>query len=751
LQSRRSVDVVASLLQLFCILAGLTAHAAPESPYRIEVSDVTIAPNGTGNVRITYAVPAGFHTYRDWVHVEVTNANGLTVGAPSLPPGVMKDDVTMPGTLRETYETDVLVDLPVTAPATPGTYKLALLTRYQGCKKSLCYMPFEEDHTSIVTVAGEPAAPAAAPAAGAAAPAVDPANEVAVLFSGKASGPNEARVLIDLQGDWHVNKAFVSMTLIDAAGYTLGEPVLPNGEKSGDAAAGTEREDYVHDVEIAAPLTGPPGPATLKVEVGFQACKGISLCKMPEVAIVEVPVTIDPAAPPGGALVSTTGAAAAEPVAPAGTPSAGPIGTGSSGFAAAAEQGIFALALLCFVAGVGVSFTPCVLPMVPITMGLIGAKGAGSRAQALSLSATYVLGLATVYTGLGLFAGVTGALFGSWLQSPLVVFGIAGFFVVMGFSMFGFFDVGVPSFIQSRLHGKAGGGYAGALVLGVIGAVLAGPCSGPIVASILALIGTEGEVGLGAALMFSFSLGMGMIFLVTGAASGWLPQRGAWMVTVKKGFGIVLWLGAIYYAAAHLSTTVTALATAAVLLTTAVFGWPDPDDGEGAFTVRLRQLWGVGAGLVGAYLLVGTLVRDGFILPPVTLPAGGGGGGAAQVSAGIPWIRTEAEGLEVARATGKPLMIDFTAEWCAACHEMEKYTYSDSRVVSAAQKFVPVMLDCTEKSDPAILALLKKYGVLGLPTVVFVMPDGRMLGGTVGFVEAEAFVVEMEKALEAKG
>ncbi len=736
--------MLASFLQLLLVLSA--AFAAPDSPYRIEVSDLTIAPNGTGNVRVTYAVPDGFHTYRDWVSVEVNDAGGLTVGAPSYPPGVMKDDPAAPGTKRETYETDVLVDVPVTAPATPGTYNLSLHARYQGCKKSLCYMPFEEDHTAVVTVAGDPVAPAAGGATGAA--PSDPANETAVVFSGKQSGPNEARVSIDLQGDWHVNKAFVSMTLVDAAGYTLGEPVLPAGERSGDP--GMEREDYVHDLEIAAPLTGPPGPATLKVEVGYQACKGASLCKMPDVALVEVPVVIDPSAPPGGAIVSTgsTGSAGASASAAPATPS-GAVGTGSSGFAAAAEQGLFALVLLCFVAGVGVSFTPCVLPMVPITMGLIGAKGAGSRIQAISLSATYVIGLATVYTALGLFAGVTGALFGSWLQSPIVVFGISGFFVVMGFSMFGFFDVGVPSFISSRLHGKAGGGYAGALGLGVIGAVLAGPCSGPIVASILALIGTEGKVGLGAALMFAFSLGMGMIFLVTGAASGWLPQRGAWMVTVKKGFGIVLWLGAIYYAAAHLSTTVTALATAAVLLTTAVFGWPHPDDGEGVFTVRLRQLYGIVGGLVGAYLLVGTLVKDGFILPAVTLPAAGGG--TAQAQSGIPWIRTEADALAVARASGKPLMIDFTAEWCAACHEMEKYTYTDPRVVAAAEGFVPVMLDCTEKGDPAIVALQKKYGVTGLPTVVFVMPDGRMLGGTVGFVEADDFLPEMKKALEAKG
>ncbi|MES2639234.1 MAG: protein-disulfide reductase DsbD domain-containing protein [Myxococcota bacterium] len=735
--------MLASFLQLLCFLVG-SAYAAPaDSPYRIEVADITVAPGGTGTLRVIFAVPDGFHTYRDWVDVAITDPAGLTIGAPSYPSGMMKDDPAAPGTLRETYESDVYVDLVVTAPATPGKFTVGLHARYQGCKKALCYMPFEDDYTAVVTVEGAPVAPSAT---GAAVPAGGDAAALDVNFTGKAGAPNEARIALDLRGDWHVNKAFIAFALVDAGAYTLGEPVLPAGEKSGDAATFSEREDYVHDLDLVVPISGPPGPATVKVEVAFQACKGASLCKMPETMIVDVPVVIDPSAPPGGS--ASTGASAST-----GTPANGSVATastgGGAGFAAAQEKGVGALILLCFLAGIGVSFTPCVLPMVPITMGLIGAKGAGSRAKAFSLSATYVLGLAAVYTALGVSAGVTGMLFGSWLQSQLIVFSISAFFVVMGISMFGFFDVGVPSFLASRLQGKAGGGYGGALGLGVIGAILAGPCSGPVVASILALIGTEGDLPFGAMLMFAFSLGMGMIFLVTGAASGWLPSRGAWMVTVKKGFGIVLWLGAIYYAAAHLSPTVTALATSAVLLVTAVFGWPHPDDGEGPFTVSLRRLYGIVGGLVGAYLLLGTLVKDGFILPPVSLASAGGG--AAQAQPGINWVRTEAEALELAKSTGKPVMIDFTAEWCAACHEMEKYTYTDARVIAAAEGFVPAMLDCTKSGDPVVDAVQKKYGVTGLPTVVFVMPDGRRLGGTVGFVEAEDFVKEMQAALEAKG
>jgi len=734
--------VLASFLQLLCLVIGFAFAAPPEDPFRVEVTDVTVAPNGTTAARVTVVVPKGFHVYRDMMDVTVTNAGGLTIGPASFPPGMMKDDPASPGTNREQFEEDVLIDLPVTAPATAGTYTAALSVRYQGCKKNLCYFPAEQTPSLVVTVAGEPVVPSTTGAV-APAPGEDPAA-ADVILTGKAGAPNSVTVGLDLQGDWHVNKAFVSMTLVDAAGYTLGAPLLPPGEKSGDPAAGTEREDYTHDLDLIAPIAGPPGAATVKVEVGFQACKGVSLCKMPEVRIVDVPVVLDPAYVAG---------AAAAPTATAGA-STSSAGTGlSKGFAAALDQGVWTLAFLCFVAGVGVSFTPCVLPMVPITMALIGAKGAGSRFAAFGLSATYVLGQALVYTSLGVFAGMTGALFGSWLQEPLLLGGIAIFFVVMGLGMFGAFDIGVPSFIASRLSGKGGGGgFGGAFVLGMIGAVLAGPCSGPVVASVLALIGQGGNVALGAGLMFSFSVGMGMIILVAGGATGWLPKRGMWMIAVKQSFGVFLWLGAIYFALPLIPFPYGGFLTSLVLLGTAVFAWPNDEDGESFALRRLRQSYALIGGLAGAYLLLAfTLVQAGFLHEGGFVASASASSSEGGARAGIQWVRTEAEALELAKSTGKPVMIDFTAEWCAACHEMEKFTYTDPRVIAESGKFVTAMLDCTEKGDAVMDAVQKKYGVTGLPTVVFVMPDGRRLGGTVGFVEADDFLKEMQAALEAKG
>lgn len=742
------------MLAAFLALTTILQSAfAVESPVRVEVGDIAASPGATVPIAVRFIIPAGHHIYADMVEIVVTDAAGLVVGPPLEPNGVLRADPANPAKQREVYENMAVFELPVTIPAgSAGAYVVKLLARHQACRDGLCYPAAQESVSAKVTVLGAgapgvaavPAAHAEPESVGQTGP-VDP--ELAVIFSAKAGEANTATIHVDLQGDWHLNKMFMSATVVEPAGYTLGELVLPAAVKTGSEADGTAREDFMADFDLVVPVQGPEGAATLVLDVGYQACKGVSLCKMPTSERVSVPVQL------GAAGLSSV----PPPVAEGGvTPDLGQnvssAPANSDSFAEAANKGAFALILFCFLGGIAVSFTPCVLPMVPITMGIIGARGNASRTEAVMLSGAYVLGQALVYTGLGVAAGMTGALFGSWLQIPWVLGGIGVIFFALGLAMFGFFDLQVPGFVQSRISGyEKRGGYIVAFVFGLIGAVLAGPCSGPVVFGILGVIATgsgSGGVAWGAGLMFAFSLGMGMIFLVTGAASGWMPKRGAYMVVIKKSFGIVMWLGAIYYAAPLFSNTQTALLTAAVFLVTAVFAWPDAEDAEGFYVVRARQLYSVVGVLVGAYLLLGTLVSQGFILPPMQF---GGTNAAAQSGPKIQWLATEAEGIAAAKASGKPMMIDFTAEWCAACHEMEKYTYTDPKVLAVASNFVPVMIDCTDKGDAIVNAVQEKYGVRGLPTVVFATANGDILGFTVGFVEAPAFAREMEKALATAG
>ena len=750
-----------AFLRLILVLVlsfGGVAFAA-EDPFRLEVNAAPFAPGGTGTVEIALRMPTGFHVYRDMLSVQATPAADLTVGAAVFPPPLTKPDPANPAMDREVYEEDVIITVPVTAAASvSGDRQVFFHVRYQGCKKNLCYMPAEQDLTATLSFAGTPALPPATGAmldGGEASATASAANPV--TFGPGPAAEGKLGIHVDLHGDWHLNRMFMSGRLLDADDWSLGELILPDGVKTGNEADGTAREDYEHDFNFSAPVVGSYSDTTLKVEVGYQACKGVSLCLPPAYTTVEVPYGPGAAAAIAAlsAVVPPAVAAAVPPSTPETTAaptttSAPPTMNPDSPFAKAAAQGFGSLLLLCFLAGVGVSFTPCVLPIVPITMGVIGAKSAGTRGKAIALAGTYVLGQAAVYTGLGLAAAAAGDLFGGWLQSPWIVGGIAAFFVVMGLAMFGFFDIAVPAAITNRLtESGPRGGFLGAAVLGAVGALVAGPCSGPVVASILIYVGIAGNALTGALLMFVFSLGMGMIFLVTGAAMGWLPARGAWMVVVKKAMGIFLWLAAVWFASPQLSTAVTALLTAAVLLLTGIFAWPSPDDGESEFVVRLRQSYSIIGALIGAWLLIGGLSLQGFILPPTQLSAGTSTSAPAAAGPAIPWLADHDEALAEAEKTGKPLMIDFTAEWCAACHEMERYTYTDAAVVAEAKNYVPVMIDCTNDKDEKIKAIQKRYGVTGLPTVVFVTPSGAKVSETIGFVEAPDFLEHMRKARSA--
>jgi thiol:disulfide interchange protein DsbD len=613
------------------------------------------------------------------------------------------------------YDMDVVIEVPVTAPSKPGTYDLDLEVAYQGCKKTLCWLPVVEEQTSKVTVGGT-------------------AETEALPFSVKpgVGAPGLAAIDVSVKEPWHVNRDFLTVRVDEGSAYTLGDLDAPPGEKYEDKATGITRMDLSGDFTIRVPVSGPPGRVELPVIVMLQACKK-ELCKLPEDLRVTVPVDV-------GAVAAVASAAPPE------------IENLGSSFDKARSAGILPLLGLVFGAGFLVSLTPCVLPMVPITIGIIGARSAGSRLQAIALSATYVAGLAIVYSALGIAAGFTGMMFGAWMQSVWVVGAIALFFVIMGAAMFGFFDIGLPSALQTRLSQiGGGGGFGGAFVIGMVGALVAGPCSGPVLLSIIALIGQKGEVALGALLMVVFSVGMGLIFIAAGAFSTTLLRPGAWMDTVKKSFGIVMWIGAIYFLAPHLSATTTALVTAAMLIVTATFAWP-ADESEGFWIARSRKLYTVVGGLVGAYLLVGVLATKGFILPPIQLAAPGAQGPAA-TGTSIAWSNDHDDSLALAQAQNRPLLIDFTADWCAACKELEHFTYTDPQVIAASTNMVPVMIDATNGSDPEVKALLEKYEVRGLPTVKFLKPDGQPLEHltVTGFLKADEFLPRMEAALRGAG
>ena len=376
------------------------------------------------------------------------------------------------------------------------------------------------------------------------------------------------------------------------------------------------------------------------------------------------------------------------------------------GLAGGVSAGTFAI---LFVAGVLTSLTPCVYPLIPITVGVFGARQSERRARSVLLSATYVGGIAAMYSALGLFAALSGKAFGSFLSSPYVIALLAVFLVALAASMFGAFEVALPYALQQKLSGVKGAGFAGAFGMGLVAGIIAAPCTGPVLAGVLAFVATQRSAVLGFWMLFTYAIGMGLLFFILGATSLRLPRSGAWMETVKSVLGVALIAAAatlflpllprphpLPVSSRNLALMVGLLAFAGVLLGALNLSF------HGA--VRERALK-AGALLV---LLLGIGLRFGWL-------------GAPRGEQGdIPWLHDELAAVKQSRASGKPMLIDFGAEWCAACKELDLHTWNDPLVASEVKsKFVPLKVDATKIDEP-MQALLDKYSVQGLPAVLMV-------------------------------
>ncbi|MBI5068420.1 MAG: thioredoxin family protein [Deltaproteobacteria bacterium] len=379
-----------------------------------------------------------------------------------------------------------------------------------------------------------------------------------------------------------------------------------------------------------------------------------------------------------------------------------------------------------FAGGVLTSLTPCVYPLIPITVSIFGARSARTRRQAVALSLLYVLGIAATYTALGVAAALGGKAFGTVMTNPWAVGFVALVLAAMAASMFGAFELALPASWQARLSSVGGTGYAGALGMGLVAGIIAAPCTGPVLAAALAFVAAKGSVTFGAGIMFVYALGIGLLFFLIGAFSVALPKSGPWMETVKSFFGVAL------LAAAGL------FAKDAFPALRAVFS-PAPQ----------AVLWAAAAAALG--LLLGALDLSfggparhrlakglGVALAVLAVVYAVGSGAARREALaredGLPWIvNDEARALALARAEGKPVLVDFWADWCAACIELDHTAWADPAVREEAKKFVLLKIDnSTQVMDDArvaaaVDAIHEKYGIVGQPTVLFIDRQGREL------------------------
>jgi thioredoxin:protein disulfide reductase len=417
-------------------------------------------------------------------------------------------------------------------------------------------------------------------------------------------------------------------------------------------------------------------------------------------------------------------------------------------------EGNFALALLGFlVLGVLLAFTPCVLPMVPILSGIIAGEGAAlNKSRALALSLTYVLAMAATYAVAGVAAAYAGSLIAAYLQNVWVLGVFAATFVVLALSMFGFYELRLPGFLDQRLHqahGRLRGGrIASVAVMGVLSAVIVSPCVSAPLAGTLLQISRTGDVVLGGSALFALALGMGLPLIVVGVSEGaLLPRAGAWMIGVRKFFGVLLLAVALWIASPLLPAGVEMIAWAILLIGSAMFLRaldPLPGDAPGAW--RVWKALGIVALVAGVALLVGALAGSRDPLRPL---AGLAGGGARVTERPTPWTRVAslAELEQAVRVAGKPAMLDFYADWCVSCKEMEKFTFSDPRVRAELDQMLLLQADVTAGND-ADRSLLKRFSLFGPPGIIFFDAGGREITGlrVIGYQPAERFLKTLAAA-----
>jgi thiol:disulfide interchange protein DsbD len=401
-------------------------------------------------------------------------------------------------------------------------------------------------------------------------------------------------------------------------------------------------------------------------------------------------------------------------------------------FSAALAKGPLYAGLAAFASGFLVSLTPCVYPMVAVTVSVFGAKQVESKWQGAMLSAAFVAGIVAMFVPLGVAAGLTGSLAGAALQSPIVVTLISAIFLVMAAAMFGAFELDIPSSLKNRLALIGGSGYAGAFFLGLACGPIAAPCTGPFLTGILAWIAKTQSAGLGAAALAAFATGLGVAFFLVGTFAVQLPKSGRWMMHVKSVLGLILVILALYFLnnafgflskLAVPSTKFLAVSGAIALFGLALGAVHKTFDGS--MSDRIRK--GTGVLLTSA---AGALFVVAATTPASTLT----------------WVHIPPQDAKVKAVAGaKPLIIDFGAAWCGACKELDKITFAAGSVQREAGRFLAVKVDATDDEDPGVEAAMSEFGVKGLPTVVVYDSRGKEALRYTDFVDPEHFLAAIQK------
>ncbi|MGE8679519.1 MAG: protein-disulfide reductase DsbD [Achromobacter marplatensis] len=579
--------------------------------------------------------------------------------------------------------------------------------------------------------------------------------EKAFVFSAQMAAPDTLELRYKVAPGYYMYRERFGITISPMGATTLGEAVYPKGEVKYDPTFEKDMEVFHKDVVIRVPVGAGGQPFTLTLT--GQGCADAGLCYPPMDSSVKL-------TPVAGGYALAGGASALAPASQA-APSGGLSALFTAGDTGLADAlgglGWAKTAGVFLVLGLLLAFTPCVLPMIPILSSIVlggVAQPRPTRGRGLALAATYVLGMSVVYTALGVAAGLSGAGLAAWLQTPWILTLFAILLAVLALAMFDAFTFQMPSGIQAKLAERSsripGGRYTGALVMGALSALIVGPCVAAPLAGALLYISQTGDVVLGGSALFAMAWGMGVPLLIVGASSGaLLPKAGPWMDGVKRLFGMLLLATAWWMLIPVVPTWVqmTGWAFLAVVSAVMLRAFDALPAGAGA-----ARMFGKGLGLLlalaAAAWLVGAASGGRDVLQPLSHLASRAGApsDAAAASGEVHFtrVRNNAELDALLAQSRQPVMLDFYADWCVSCREMERFTFTDPGVAQRMSGMLLVQADVTANNADD-RALLKRFRLFGPPGIMFFEPGGKELpeARVVGFQDAKRFTESLDKVL----
>ena len=690
---------------------------------------------------IDWSIYEHAYLYRSRLGFE-SGTDAIVLGQPVLPEGIDHEDEFFGR--QQIYRDFFFVSIPYTVVGErPASAELII--KSQGCDDNIgiCYPPQTWTET-VALRSGTGAEPKLqlGELGSDTSSGFPPADEVFIPEIFPVDG-NTVEVGIRIAEGFYIYKDKLSIRAL-TSGTRAGRWDLPQGKMKTDEYFG-EMEVYLDSFLAALAIArATPDPLELEIELGYQGCAEGGLCYMPQTKVLKV------------ALPEATGAAelTAEP----------PLSEQARLAGIITESSIWVAAGLFFLAGLGLAFTPCVLPMVPILSGIIAGEGEGvTPMRGFTLALAYVLGMAIVYTAAGIAAAAAGMQLQATFNQPWVLILFAALFVVLALGMFGVYDLQMPSGIQSRLAAISGnqksGTMIGAFVMGALSALIVTACVAPALIAALTVMAQTGDMLRSGSALFAMSLGMGAPLLLVGAAQGkFLPKTGPWMVAVKIAFGFMMLGLAIWMLSRILPGNVTMLLWAVLIFMAGVFmGGLTSLTSESTAPQKLGKGFGFLAIVYGVVLLLGGLTGGSNPLRPMASIDIAGDGATTEAEHSLPFqhVKTVADldrELAAAAAAGKTAFLDFYADWCVSCKEMEAFTFTDGDVQAALSNTVWLQADVTA-NDEADQELLQRFGVFGPPTIIFFGPDGQQRLGyeVVGFMNATDFVEHLQRALGTEG